>query len=82
MALNIGDTDCTLGLSKRIFDQLLSDAPTLDDNAFKPGVKRIAYAIAKSVVDEIHANATVSVPGTGLAAPNGPVTGLASGTVS
>jgi nicotinamide mononucleotide (NMN) deamidase PncC len=38
--------------------------------------------IAKAIVDEIQQNATVSVsvPATGLVAPNGPVTGAATGT--
>jgi hypothetical protein len=38
--------------------------------------------IAKAIVDEIKQNGVVTVPATGLVAPNGPVTGSATGTIS
>lgn len=42
----------------------------------------ILEKIAKAIVDEIKQNGVVTVPASGLVAPNGPVTGSATGTIS
>lgn len=65
MPLNAGDADCTTGLSKRIRDYWVADAR----NAFvsplntlaEDAIRATCFAIARAVVDEIQANATVTV---------------------
>ena len=65
MAMVIGDTACTTGLSKRIYDEWTGGS----DNGFSApltvaqanAVKALCYAIAKSVVDEITTNARVDI---------------------
>jgi hypothetical protein len=38
--------------------------------------------VAKEIIDHIKSSAVLNVPGTGLAAPNGPVTGISiTGTI-
>lgn len=75
MALNAGDADCTVGLSKRIRDALLANPGAgAADNA---SLKAFAYSIATAVVDEIQANAAVSVV---TACPAGAGTGTGSVT--
>lgn len=63
--LNAGDSGCTTGLSKRIYDYWLADSrsgfaspmtPTQEDM-----LKSLCWAIARGVVGEIQANASVSV---------------------
>ncbi len=41
-----------------------------------------AAAVAEAVVEHLTTAGTVTVPGTGLVAPNGPVSGAATGTIS
>ena len=65
MSMVPGDADCTMGLSKRIYDYWTTDARAgfAPDFATSPGkqgsVKAICYAVARGVVDEITANAYV-----------------------
>lgn len=66
MALLVGDTGCTAGLSKRIYDAWTGagassglSAPLTD--AQKDTVRAIAYAVAQAVVDEIQSNGVVNV---------------------
>jgi hypothetical protein len=60
--INAGDSDCTTGLSKRIYDNWKADSragfsPDFDTNVPAQGsVKSICWAIAKGVVDEIKAH--------------------------
>lgn len=65
MALNAGNTACSSGLSKRIYDAWTSAA---DAGLSSPltaaqtnAVKALCYAIATAVVAEIQANAVVNV---------------------
>lgn len=74
MALVAGDPSATTGLAKRIRDNLLAQMSTAIDN---DELARLSYAIAKAVVDEIQANATVA---TVTACPAGAGTG--TGTVT
>lgn len=64
MAMNAGDAACTNGLSKRILDNWLADATGGFVTPMPPAglvsLKAMAYGVAKAVVDEIQANATVS----------------------
>lgn len=80
MPLIKGTSDCTTGLAKRVYDNLLTVSGFIPGDAGKA----MAYAIASAVVDEIQANATVTVtvPALGLVAPTGggPVTGAAAGS--
>jgi hypothetical protein len=64
MAMNAGNSDCTTGLSKRIYDFWIADirnqfgvTPAAAAHDF---AKSLAYATARAVVDEIVANAEVS----------------------
>ena len=83
MALVKGDSGCTTGLSKRIFDARWAAraAIGLGDTAGAIAAKKAdAYAIAGAVVDEITENAMV-LPALLVAPPGGgPVTG--TGTVT
>lgn len=75
MALIAGDADCTTGLSKRIRDSLLAETGAgAVDNA---SLKAFSHAIATAVVDEIQANAAVSVV---TACPAGAGTGTGAVT--
>lgn len=57
MALNAGDSNCTVGLSKRIRDKLLANPGAgATDNA---ALKAFSYAIAQAVVEEITTTAAV-----------------------
>lgn len=80
MPLVAGDTDCTTGLSKRIYDARVALASTIGLADDKTALKADCYAIATAVVAEIVANAVVNP--TLLVAPSGggPVTG--TGTVT
>lgn len=85
MALLKGNSACTTGLSKRIYDNLVAGVTGFGSTtAGAVQGKAMAYAIACAVVDEITTNATVSatVPALGLVAPpgGGAVTGAAAGT--
>ena len=68
MALNAGDSGCTTGLSKRIFDAWTGDT---SNNGFvspltgaaEASVKSLCYAIAQAVVAEIQADAVATVNG-------------------
>lgn len=62
MALpSAGDTGCTTGLSKRVYDQLVGDTTrngfqgNTPPAAWQDMVKAICYAVAKGVADEIAA---------------------------
>ncbi len=60
MSLAIGNTGCTTGMSKRIYDALVGGVNT----GFSPvltgdqqdSIKAICFAVAKGVVDEITTN--------------------------
>jgi hypothetical protein len=61
MALAKGDSGCTAGLSKRIYDNLVADrarmaftgsATTAETNF----LKAVAWAVAQAMVDEVVAN--------------------------
>lgn len=65
MALNAGDAACSTGFSKTLYDYWSGDATngfsgsmTADQIAM---AKSLCYAIARAVVYEMQANATVSV---------------------
>jgi hypothetical protein len=65
MALDPGNSACTTGLSKRIYDALVA-APSSGFSsplaaAQIDALKAIAHSVATSVVDEITANAVVSI---------------------
>lgn len=88
MALNAGNTACSSGLSQRIYNELTGAS----GNGFSgtlsaaqtDAVKAICYAVAKAVVDEVAANAAVSVTvpsnSFGVSIPASPTS--LSGTVS
>jgi hypothetical protein len=65
MALNAGNALCTTGLSKRIYDFWTADAgsgfvsPLTD--AARTMIRAQCYAVARAVVAEIQANATVAI---------------------
>lgn len=65
MALNAGNTACSTGLSKRIYDAWTSAAANGFSSPLTSGqtdaVKALCYAIASAVVAEIQANAVVNV---------------------
>jgi len=65
MGMNKGDADCTSGLSKRIFDHWTSDIRngfvTPLEGAALDAVKAHCWALAQAVVDEISANADVTI---------------------
>lgn len=81
MALNAGNSACSTGLSKRVYDYLIADSrngfSASMTSAQTDAVKALCYAIARGVVDEIQADAVVSTTiaagaiGAGL--PAGPV---------
>lgn len=65
MALNAGDAACSAGVAKTLYDYWSGDA----DNGWSgsmtadqtKAVKSLCYAIARTIVYEMQANATVSV---------------------
>ena len=65
MALNAGNANCTTGLSKRVYDYLVADSrngfvdPLTD--AGRDAVRALCYAVGRAVVDEITANADVTI---------------------
>lgn len=64
MALNKGNTACTTGLSKRIYDQWRNDpaagfVPSMSA-AQENMLKTLCFAVAQGVVDEIVANGVVT----------------------
>lgn len=65
MALNAGNADCTTGLSQRIYDYLVADARNgfVDplEGAARDAVRALCWATARAVVDEIVANADVTI---------------------
>lgn len=81
MALNGGNSACTSGLSKRIYDAFLaapdSGFSTPLSTAQQDALKAIAFSVATSVVAEIQANAVVSLTiaanAFGAGVPPGPV---------
>jgi hypothetical protein len=74
MALNKGDSDCTTGLSKRIYNHWLADARNGFSSplsaAQQDTLKSLCWAVAQAVVEEIQANAdvhlTIKTTDTGL----------------
>ncbi len=65
MSLQIGDIQASSGMSKAIFDQFDSNLMTQDaKNKLKPedlavireGWKKLAYSIAKGVIDHLESN--------------------------
>lgn len=65
MALDAGNSACSTGLSKRIYDALLA-APASGfssplSSAQEDALKAISHSVATSVVAEIQANAVVSI---------------------
>ncbi len=67
MALNKGNAECTAGLSRRVYDNWIVDSRNgfvspLSDAA-RDNIRSICWAIAQAVVDEITANAEVTVTG-------------------
>jgi len=83
MALDVGNTACTTGLSKRIFDARWASRSSIGLGETAGAIaaqKADAYAIASAVVAEITTNAVV-LPALLVAPPGGgPVTG--TGTVT
>ena len=85
MPLITGDSGCTTGMAKAIYDALVSGVTgfATTPTGITQG-KAMAFAIATAVVAQIQASATVTVtvPGLGLTSPpgGGPVTGIAAGT--
>lgn len=83
MTLAAGDTGCTTGLSKRIYDNRVAAAATIgidtDPDNHGP-LKADCYAIATAIVDEITANAEAVIgvaagalqTSTSPASPTGP----------
>lgn len=69
MALNKGNSTCTTGLSKRIYDQWSTDSAAGFTSPMSPTqqnmLKTLCWAVAQSVVDEIQANARVTSGGVG-----------------
>ena len=65
MSLSVGDTDCTTGLSGRIYGYLTSDArngfSSPMSSAQSDAVKALCYAVAHAVVYELQTNAVVQV---------------------
>lgn len=65
MALAAGNSGCTSGLSQRIYDYLVADSRNGFSSpmsaAQSDAVKALCYAVARAVVDEIVANAAVTV---------------------
>lgn len=65
MALNTGNSDCTTGMSKTVYDYLIGDARNgfsgTMTSAQDDAVKAICYAIARAVVYEMQTNAVVNV---------------------
>ena len=66
MALTIGDKEATTGMTKAIYDELRAlleeDLKSLGEDKLAPireGWKKIAYAVAKGVIDHITANLEV-----------------------
>ncbi len=82
MALSAGNTACSTGLSKRIYDALTAASGNGFSSPLSSGqtdaVKALSYSIASAVVAEIAANAAVSVvvsaDAFGAAIPAAPVT--------
>lgn len=68
MALNAGNSDCTTGLSKRVYDYLVADSRNGFSSSMSAAqtdaVKALCYAVARGVVDEITTNAVVTVTAT------------------
>ena len=63
MALKIGDINATAGMSKAIFDEInifmsppFEDISEEDMAKIRDGWRKLAYAIAKGVIDHIIAN--------------------------
>lgn len=66
MSLAIGDINASSGLAKRIYDNFVANSEACGFGASPSGaaltmLKAQSYCIAKAVVDEITANAAVSV---------------------
>lgn len=65
MALNAGDSGCTSGMSKTLYDYLTGDARNGFSSpmsaAQSDAVKALCYAVARAVVYEMTANAVVNV---------------------
>lgn len=64
MGFNKGDANCTTGLSKRIYDNMLADPRSGFSAPMSSGqtdaVKALCWAIAQAVVDEALASAVVT----------------------
>ena len=65
MALNAGNLTATSGLAKRIADYIATNETACGLGAYPAGaqtmMKALAYCIAQAVVDEIVANAAVTI---------------------
>ena len=65
MPLSKGNAACTTGLSKRIYDNWTSDSRNGFVNPLTAGaqdnIRSLCWAVAQAVVDEIQANAAVTV---------------------
>ena len=80
MPLIAGDTGCTTGLAKRIYDARVAASETIGLADDHTALKADCYAIATAVVAEIVANATVIPTLLVAPPPGGPVAG--TGTVT
>ena len=70
MSLAAGSSDCTTGLSKRIYDYWLADARSGFTAplgaAAQDSLQALAYGVARAVVDELVANSDVYTIATGV----------------
>jgi len=71
-------------MSDRIVKNLQDVKLAAEDTAL---LKKLTKAYCDGIIDELKENgvitsSNITVAGTGLAAPNGPVTGMATGTLS
>jgi len=91
MPMIVGDSGCTTGLAKRIFDARVAAAETigLDTSGDQAALRADCFAIATAVYNEITTNATlvvsagIAVATTGTAAAQtGVTTAPGTGTVT
>ena len=72
MSLSAGNADLGTGLAGALFNQLKT-LPGAQASGVNSPMAQLANALAQGIIPYITANAVV--PGTGLLAPNGAVTG-------
>ena len=79
MSLDIGNEQCSNGLSHRIYEFIDSHSEELHLTDDRRSIKLICYAIAKGVVEELTLNAQAVIPAGIAALQTCPTSGAPTG---